>query len=121
VAAIRRAALLGDGWLPQGPPPMGTSAAISMIRSERADAGLPEAFDIGVTAGPVYLGDPGFEIEDYAVCGSAERVAAHLGRFPPKGMNQLQVGFRGRDASEVCDQIERFGAEVAPLLADAAS
>ena len=31
-------------------------------------------------------------------------------------MNQLQFGFRGRDASEVAEQIERFGAEVAPLL-----
>lgn len=117
-AAIRRAATLGDGWLPQGPPPMGTSNAIALIRDVRAAAGLPEAFDIGVTAGPVYLGEPDFPIEDFAVRGSAERVAGHLRRFPPKGMNQLQVGFRGRDASEVADQIERFGAEVAPLLGD---
>lgn len=116
-AAIRRAALLGDGWLPQGPPPMGTSNAIAMIREERAAAGLPEAFDLGVTAGPVYLGEPDFEIEDFAVCGSAERIAEHLRRFPAKGMNQLQVGFRGRDAAEVADQVERFGAEVAPHLA----
>ncbi len=116
-AAIRRAALLGDGWLPQGPPPMGTSNAIAMIREERASAGLPAAFDLGVTAGPVFLGEPDFDIEDFAVRGSAERIAEHLRRFPAKGMNQLQVGFRGRDASEVADQVERFGAEVAPLLA----
>ncbi len=115
-AAIRRAALLGDGWLPQGPPKMGTSNAVAFIAEERAAAGLPEAFDVGVTAGPVYLGEPDFPIEDFAVRGSAEQVAAHLRRFPPKGMNQLQVGFRGRDAAEVADQIERFGTEVAPLL-----
>src|SRR5690606_37877285 len=114
----RRAALLGDGWLPQGPPKMGTSNAIELIRSERAAAGLPEQFDIGVTAGPVYLGEPDFPIEDFAIRGSAERVAEHLRRFPPKGMNQLQVGFRGRDSQEVVDQVERFGAEVAPLLSD---
>lgn len=117
-AAIRRAALLGDGWLPQGPPPMGTSAAIELIRTEREAAGLPAEFDLGVTAGPVYLGDPDFDIEPYAVRGSAEQVAAHLRRFPAKGMNQLQVGFRGRDAGEVAEQILRFGAEVAPLLGD---
>lgn len=116
-AAIRRAALLGDGWLPQGPPPMGTSKAIQLIRAEREAAGLPEEFDLGVTAGPVYLGEPTFPIEEFAVTGAAERVAEHLRRFPPKGMNQLQVGFRGRDASEVVEQIARFGAEVAPLLA----
>jgi probable F420-dependent oxidoreductase len=117
-AAIRRAARLGDGWLPQGPPKMGTSRAIELIRSERAEAGLPEAFDIGVTAGPVYLGRAGFPIEDHAVQGSAEEVAQHLRRFPPKGMNQLQVGFRGSDAAEMAEQILRFGEEVAPLLTD---
>lgn len=117
-AAIRRAALLGDGWLPQGPPKMGTSNAIDLIRTERAEAGLPEAFDVGVTAGPVYLGVPDFPIEEFAVRGSAEQVAIHLRRFPAKGMNQLQVGFRGRDAHEVADQVERFGEEVVPLLVD---
>jgi probable F420-dependent oxidoreductase len=118
-AAIRRAARLGDGWLPQGPPPMGTSRAIALIREIRSEEGLPEAFDLGVTAGPVYLGEPDFPIEEYAVTGSADRIAAHLLRFPPKGINQLQVGFRGRDAAETADQLERFGAEVAPLLRDA--
>ncbi len=115
-AAIRRAALLGDGWLPQGPPKMGTSAAIELIRSLRAEAGLPEAFDLGVTAGPVYVGDPGFDVEPYCRTGSPDEIAAGLRKFPPKGINQLQLGFRGRDAAEVADQLERFGAEVAPLL-----
>ena len=32
------------------------------------------------------------------------------------GANQLQVRFRLRDQAELVDQIERFGAEVAPLL-----
>jgi probable F420-dependent oxidoreductase len=115
-AAIRRAAVLGDGWLPQGPPPMGTSAAIELIRSLRAEAGLPEAFDVGVVAGPVFIGAPDFEVESFCRTGSAEEIAAGLRKFPPKGINQIQLGFRGRDAAEVADQIERFGAEVAPLL-----
>lgn len=115
-AAIRRAALLGDGWLPQGPPKMGTSAAIELIRSEREQAGLPAEFDLGVVAGPVYLGTPDFDVEPFINAGGAEQIAERLRRFASKGMNQLQVGFRGRDAREVCDQIGRFGAEVAPLL-----
>jgi hypothetical protein len=32
------------------------------------------------------------------------------------GANQLQVRFRSRDRAELVDQIERFGAEVAPNL-----
>lgn len=117
-AAIRRAAHLGDGWLPQGPPKMGTSAAIELIRAERVEAGLPEAFDIGVVAGPVHIGEPGFEVEPYCRTGSPEEIAEGLRRFPAKGMNQIQLGFRGRDAQEVAEQIGRFGAEVAPLLSD---
>ena len=115
--AITRAALMGDGWLPQGPPKMGMSNALAHIREARESAGLPAAFDVGVTAGPVYLGEPAFDVEPFCVTGSAEQVAEHLRRFPPKGINQLQVGFRGRDSAEMTDQIVRFGAEVAPLLA----
>jgi probable F420-dependent oxidoreductase len=115
-AAITRAARLGDGWLPQGPPKMGMSNALAHIREVRAEAGLPEAFDVGVTAGPVYVGQPDFEVEPYTSTGSAEQIAERLRKFPPKGINQLQLGFRGRDAAEVADQIQRFGAEVAPLL-----
>jgi len=116
-AAIRRAATLADGWLPQGPPPMGLSTALEFIRTERESAGLPAAFDIGATAGPVYLGTPEFEVEPYTATGSAEAIAERYRKLTAKGVNQLQFGFRGRDAAEVADQIERFGAEVAPLLA----
>jgi probable F420-dependent oxidoreductase len=115
-AAITRAARLGDGWLPQGPPKMGMSNALAHIREVRAEGGLPEAFDVGVTAGPVYVGEPDFEVEPYTSTGTAEQIAERLRKFPPKGINQLQLGFRGRDAAEVADQIQRFGAEVAPLL-----
>ena len=117
-AAIRRAALLGDGWLPQGPPKMGTSAAIELIRATREEAGLPAAFDLGVVAGPVFVGEPDVEVEPYTTTGPPEQLAERLRRFTAKGMNQLQLGFRGRDANQVAEQIERFGAEVAPLLVD---
>jgi probable F420-dependent oxidoreductase len=116
-AAIRRAALLGDGWLPQGPPPMGTRAALDLIRSARADAGLPEAFDIGVNCEPVHLGTPTVEVPDWALTGEPEQVADRLRRYPQRGMNQLQVRFLARSADEWCEQVERFGAEVAPHLA----
>ena len=96
---------------------MGMSNAIAHIAEVREAAGLPAAFDVGVVAGPVYLGAPDFEIEPYATVGTAEQLAERLGKFPPKGINQIQLGFRGRDAAEMADQVRRFGAEVAPLLA----
>jgi alkanesulfonate monooxygenase SsuD/methylene tetrahydromethanopterin reductase-like flavin-dependent oxidoreductase (luciferase family) len=118
--AIRRAALLGDGWLPQGPPKMGLSNAISFIRSEREAAGLPVAFDLGLNFGSVFLGPADFDLELFArgpaVQGGAEEVAERINKFAAKGINQIQVRFLGKDAQQVCDQIEQFGAEVGPLL-----
>ena len=113
-AAIRRAARFGDGWLPQGPPPMGTSAAIAFIREERAAAGLPEAFDIGVTGGAVYVGEPDFEVEQYTIKGSVDQILETLSKFTSRGINQIQLRFQGRSVTEVAEQLEAFGSDVAP-------
>lgn len=115
-AAIVRAARLGDGWLPQGPPKMGTRAAIELIRSERQAAGLPEAFDIGVNCEPVHVGTPGHDVPEWTLTGEPERIAERLARYPERGMNQLQLRFEVASAAEWCEQVERFGAEVAPLI-----
>jgi alkanesulfonate monooxygenase SsuD/methylene tetrahydromethanopterin reductase-like flavin-dependent oxidoreductase (luciferase family) len=48
--------------------------------------------------------------------GSADRIAEQLRSWVEAGADQLQVRFRSRDRGELVDQIERFGAEVAPLL-----
>jgi probable F420-dependent oxidoreductase len=115
-AAIRRAARLGDGWLPQGPPAMGMRRAIEVIRAERERAGRPEPFDLGVNCEPVHVGDPAFEVPEHTAAGAPEQVAERLRRYPALGVNQLQVRFVARSAAEYCDQLERFGAEVWPLV-----
>lgn len=120
--ALRRAALLGDGWLPQGPPKMGMSAAVEFIRQARVEAGLPEQFDIGVTGGPIFISEPSDHgkvpehVPEHAMVGSPDQLAERIRRLTGRGINQLQFQFMGRDADQVCDQIERFGAEVVPLL-----
>jgi alkanesulfonate monooxygenase SsuD/methylene tetrahydromethanopterin reductase-like flavin-dependent oxidoreductase (luciferase family) len=115
-AAIRRAARFGDGWLPQGPPKMGMRSAIELIRTERLAAGLPEAFDMGVNTEPVHIGTPDFEVPRWTLSGSVDEVADGLRKYRRLDVNQWQLRFIGRSASEVCDQIERFGAEVWPLV-----
>lgn len=114
--AIRRAALQGDGWLPQGPPKDGMKAAIARIRGLRHEAGLPEAFDLGINTEPIYLGSPSFEVPPYVATGTPQEVAERLRRYPALGANQLQVRFLARSAAEYRDQCHRFGAEVGPLL-----
>lgn len=95
---------------------MGLSSALEMIRSERAEAGLPERFDFGITGGPVFVGQPNFEVGEYTLTGTAEQIADRLRRYSAKGINQIQLQFLGIDAAQTCDQIEQFGADVAPLL-----
>ncbi len=103
--ALRRAATKGDGWLPQGPPEMGMAAAIDFIREQRAAAlGADVPIDIGVNTGPIDLTKP------------PEKIASFLRKFAAIGVNQLQVSFTSSSADDLCDQIGRFGSEVAPLL-----
>ena len=115
-AAIQRSAERGDGWLPEGAPEGGMSAAIALIRSLREQAGrADEPFTIGALSGPLYVGEPTWDI-GRAVTGSPEQVAGFLRVLAGLGVNQIQVSFRSRDAHELYDQIRVFGAEVAPLV-----
>jgi hypothetical protein len=115
-AAMERAASRGDGWLPDGAPEGGMSAAVALIRSRRELAGrADEPFTIGGLSGPLYVGEPTWDI-GRAVTGSPEQVAGFLRALAVLGVNQIQVAFRSRDAHELYDQIRVFGAEVAPLV-----
>ncbi|MFS8586316.1 MAG: LLM class F420-dependent oxidoreductase, partial [Acidimicrobiia bacterium] len=74
----------------------------------------PAAFDVGARLG-CHVGDPTWDV-GRCLAGPPERVAEGLRPWIEAGANQLQVRLRSRDAAELCDQVERFGAEVAPLL-----
>ena len=110
----RRAAVRGDGWLPQGTPPGELGAAVELLRAEREAAGRPAAVDIGGNTA-VYVGRPDWETGP-AVSGGADQVAEVLRMWTGAGVNQLQVIFPSRSRSELVDQLDRFGTEVAPLL-----
>jgi probable F420-dependent oxidoreductase len=115
-AALARAAERGDGWLPDGPPQGGMSAAIARLRELRGRAGrTAEPFTVGALSGPLYVGEPRWDV-GRAVHGSAEQVAAFLRALVGIGVDQVQVTFRSRDAHELYDQLRAFGAEVAPLV-----
>jgi probable F420-dependent oxidoreductase len=117
-AALRRAAERGDGWLPQGPPEGGMSAGIAQLRRLREQAGrADQPFVIGGLSGPLYVGEPRWDI-GRAVAGSPDEIAAFLRSLVKLGVQQVQVGFRSRDARELCDQIRTFGAQVMPLVAE---
>jgi probable F420-dependent oxidoreductase len=112
-AAVRRAATRGDGWLPQGPI---DREIVDRLRRLRAEAGRPEAFDLGALVGSVYVGDPTWDLDGPALTGSPEKVAEGLAWLRDLGVGQGQVRLRSRSASELVDQIAAFGAEVVPLV-----
>jgi alkanesulfonate monooxygenase SsuD/methylene tetrahydromethanopterin reductase-like flavin-dependent oxidoreductase (luciferase family) len=111
-AAVRRAARLADGWLPQGTPLDQMPPLVELYRSQRPDG----TGDIGAISDWIYVGEPGWDLGRKAVTGSPEQVAESLRAWAEVGVNHLQVRFPSRSAQELIDQVEQFGATVGPLL-----
>ena len=115
--AMRRAAERGDGWLPQGIPEGGMAAGIDFIRSHRAAARGDDPIVLGALSGPLHVGEPTWDTPR-CVRGSADKIAGYLRTYADLGVDHVQVGFVSRSATELCDQIAAFAADVAPLVND---
>ncbi|MFJ7902897.1 LLM class F420-dependent oxidoreductase [Streptomyces sp. NPDC096198] len=115
-AALRRAALRGDGWLPQGDPRERMPGLIARLARTRAEAGIEEPFTVGALTGPLYVGRARWDVGRRTVTGSPQTVADSLRGYGEMGVHQIQVRFRSRSRDELTDQITAFGAEVAPRL-----
>lgn len=111
-AAIRRAARLADGWLPQGTPLEQLPAAVELFRAERGD----DSGDIGAITEWLYVGEPAWDPGRPCVSGPPDRIADALRRWTAAGANHLQVRFPSRSVTELCDQLAAFGAGVLPAL-----
>ncbi|MGW2045035.1 LLM class F420-dependent oxidoreductase [Streptomyces sp. NPDC001858] len=121
-AAVRRAALKGDGWLPQGDPRDRLPDQIERIRRIR-DAGttcfgvpFPDPFTIGAITEPLYVGAPSWDVGRRTLSGPPQALAESLTAYRSMGVNQIQIRFRCRSRTELTDQMEAFGTEVGPLL-----
>ncbi|MEU3488893.1 TIGR03619 family F420-dependent LLM class oxidoreductase [Streptomyces massasporeus] len=115
-AAVRRAALRGDGWLPQGDPRDRLPTQIARIRELREEARVQGPFTVGAIVEPLYVGTPRWEVGRRTLTGGPQELAESLRAYRAMGVHQIQVRFRSRSRSELTDQIAAFGAEVAPEL-----
>jgi probable F420-dependent oxidoreductase len=116
-AAVRRAARLADGWLPQGTPLDQMPPLVDLYRSERASAtGNGETGDIGAISDWIYVGEPTWDVNRKCVSGSPEQIADNLTQWAKVGVNHLQVRFPSRSVNELADQVTAFGTQVGPLL-----
>ncbi|MFI1965709.1 TIGR03619 family F420-dependent LLM class oxidoreductase [Streptomyces pathocidini] len=118
LAAVRRAAVRGDGWLPQGDPRDRLPAQLARLRELREEAGVEEPIAVGAIAEPLYVGDPGWEVGRRTLTGKPDRLAESLREYAAIGVHQIQVRFRSRDAGELLDQMAAFAADIAPHLND---
>jgi probable F420-dependent oxidoreductase len=114
--ALRRAALLGDGWLPQTAKRDEMRRQVTELLAQRAEhrAGTPIA--IGALAGIFYVGAPTWDLPRGAVAGDAARIAENLAELTEMGATHLQMRFCSRSAEELCDQMAAFAEHVAPLI-----
>jgi probable F420-dependent oxidoreductase len=114
--ALRRVATMADGWIPQATPLdqlPDDIASILRMRDETRPGAVPE---IGYHL-VAHVGDAMWQLPKGVMHGSPERIADFANsRLGAIGVSHLQVRLIARDASEQCDQIARFGAEVGPHL-----
>ncbi|WSA77405.1 LLM class F420-dependent oxidoreductase [Streptomyces sp. NBC_01799] len=115
-AAVRRAALRGDGWLPQGDPRDRLPQQIADVRALREEAGIEEPLVVGAITEPLYVGEPAWSVGRRTLSGKPEAIAESLRAYGAMGVHQIQVRFRSRSRGELTDQMAAFAADVAPYL-----
>ena len=114
--ALRRAAERSDGWLPQGTPRARMPESIAYLREHRARFMGDDPIDIGTITEVLYVGQPDWDVGGHVLTGKPDHIAERLREFGAMGVNHMQVRFRNRSLQELLDQMDAFGAEVAPLL-----
>jgi alkanesulfonate monooxygenase SsuD/methylene tetrahydromethanopterin reductase-like flavin-dependent oxidoreductase (luciferase family) len=114
--ALRRVAERGDGWIPQGSPRAEMPGLLDRVRARRDEVRPDARLDLGVITEWTYVGDAGWDLPDDTLTGSPEQIAESFNGYGAMGVSHLQVRFRARSIDELCEQLERFGTEVGPLL-----
>jgi probable F420-dependent oxidoreductase len=120
--ALRRAAVLGDAWLPLGtfPPvifrPDELKPKIARLRELTRQAGRPEEA-VTVCLGAFVRFEESTGSERLPLKGRPEQIAEDITQYQAIGINDfiLFLG-RGGESTAVMEAIERFAREVVPLL-----
>ena len=125
-AALRRAALLGDGWYPIGNNPrypVGTpkqlADAISRLRGYAEEAGR-DFSEITVAYSATWVDPRGAKAhagdERPMFSGSYRQVADDIRTFEELGVRHMRVGLEGPTLDETLGRMETFAGEVMPLV-----
>ncbi|MBV9824152.1 MAG: LLM class F420-dependent oxidoreductase [Alphaproteobacteria bacterium] len=122
-AALRRAARLGDGWHPVGAvaasplPPDEMRAHLATLRQLTEAEGRDFA-DLTISyKAPLY--DTGIPLPDGSrrpFSGAAQEIAGDIRGFASIGVHELIFDFRGQSIAESIERLQRFAAEIMPLV-----
>jgi alkanesulfonate monooxygenase SsuD/methylene tetrahydromethanopterin reductase-like flavin-dependent oxidoreductase (luciferase family) len=135
--ALRRAGRLADGWLSYAVTPDQYRASLQTIAGAGEKAGrdlshfatghllfarLGENYQSALDyvtekLSARYGMDFSAPAKRYCALGTAEEVAESIRQFHAAGMRHLVIDFIAERSDQI-EQIDRFGAEVIPLLAD---
>jgi probable F420-dependent oxidoreductase len=119
-AAIRRAALLGDGWHPIGlRPPAGLlpeefARAAADLRSQAEAAGRdPRAITLSFRA-PIRFTDGAFSGPRMPFLGTPAQITEDIRTYQRLGVRHLVFDFPGPTVEAVIEQLHRFAEEIRP-------
>jgi probable F420-dependent oxidoreductase len=121
-AALRRAALVGDGWMPIAlrppsllqPPEMADKIGRLWRLLHEADR-AEDAIAISVTAPVVVTKTPANPRP--LLQGSPEQIAADLRQYQALGVESFNVNLPGADIAQQSEAMDQFISDVVPLLA----
>jgi probable F420-dependent oxidoreductase len=113
-AALRRAAQLGDGWLPQGTTKQDMPAAMQRIKELRKQYNQGGWFTFGALVRPMYVGKPDsdWDIGKATLHSDVDRMKRELDDYRQMGVDQVQVRLRSRSHQELVEQLHAFMEEV---------
>lgn len=113
--ALRRAAVRGDGWIPQGTPRGEMPGQIDYLLGHRDEVRPGAEIEIGAMVG-CFVGEPDWDVPRGALVGSPDEIVESYNEYGTWGVSHLQVKLHARSIEEYCDQLAAFGSEVAPDL-----
>ena len=112
--AARRAAELGDGWVPFQVTPEDVRDRLDYVRPLLEERTRP--FDVVVPASPIDLTPNAFDGARSPFSGSREQIIEDIRTYEAAGVTGMTAGFRARSLDEQLEKMERFAREIAPAF-----
>ncbi|MGE0222993.1 MAG: LLM class F420-dependent oxidoreductase [Acetobacteraceae bacterium] len=124
-AALRRTARYGDGWHPVGAvaasplPPQEMRAHMDSLKTMMEREGRDYAALTVSYKAPLYdAAIPDRDGTRRSFSGTPEEIAGDIRSFAAIGVHELIFDFRGETTGESIERMQRFAAEVMPLVGD---